>query len=443
MSQESEANTSLSGFGKWQGEGLSGPGLDQFVQEQVAEIKALWVEETQKDQSSLLGVQSYRKVVDKAGYYATHVTKTCLQMVQSGTQQEQELGGNILFCHYLHSVFAAIDLLKTRYPGMVDEEDLFTHGLIAVDERIHPSDSPRIYPLTTQIHQAVCNRGGQLIAEQYDFSIQEGGIDILPLLSMSQFMESEWAEKGTLPAVQELATIFDLSDETAEQFIERWKLGNEKYPVASSEVKACDLEEGYFTLLCQNVGDDYDLLADVENKMLREELESKLDDLTARERRVIELRFGLVGKGKTLEEVGKEFGCNRERIRQIESKALKRLRHRSRYINLKDYFGETCEEVIDDQILLNGAVNAVYQKDWERAQANLAKVLEGILKAEMKRNREGKPWTKSERDFLNKYIRGEEVVITDFKEINLASVSRVLDDPLIREIKRISSQIGY
>ena len=72
--------------------------------------------------------------------------------------------------------------------------------------------------------------------------------------------------------------------------------------------------------------------------LLQEQLASVLHDLSAREQKVIELRFGLTdGRPRTLEEVGQEFGVTRERIRQIESKTLLKLRHPSRAAKLRDY----------------------------------------------------------------------------------------------------------
>ena len=72
--------------------------------------------------------------------------------------------------------------------------------------------------------------------------------------------------------------------------------------------------------------------------MLREELNNALSSLTSREREVVTLRFGLEdGRARTLEEVGREFNVTRERIRQIEAKALRKLRHPSRSKRLKDF----------------------------------------------------------------------------------------------------------
>ncbi len=75
-------------------------------------------------------------------------------------------------------------------------------------------------------------------------------------------------------------------------------------------------------------------------QLLKEQLHEILDSLSERERKVLEMRFGLNdGQGRTLEEVGSEFGVTRERIRQIEAKALRKLRHPIRSRKLRDYLG--------------------------------------------------------------------------------------------------------
>jgi len=75
--------------------------------------------------------------------------------------------------------------------------------------------------------------------------------------------------------------------------------------------------------------------------LLREQLSEVLETLTEREQKVLRLRFGLDdGHARTLEEVGKEFNVTRERIRQIEAKALRKLRHPSRSRKLKDYLDQ-------------------------------------------------------------------------------------------------------
>jgi len=77
------------------------------------------------------------------------------------------------------------------------------------------------------------------------------------------------------------------------------------------------------------------------NEILKEQIKEVLKTLQKREQEVLELRFGLLdGTCYTLEEVGKRFNVTRERIRQIEAKALRKLRHPSRAKKLKDFLGE-------------------------------------------------------------------------------------------------------
>ena len=76
----------------------------------------------------------------------------------------------------------------------------------------------------------------------------------------------------------------------------------------------------------------------VSDQLLKEQVGDVLDSISQRERRVLQLRFGLEdGRSRTLEEVGREFGVTRERIRQIEAKALRKLRHPTRSKKLRDF----------------------------------------------------------------------------------------------------------
>jgi RNA polymerase primary sigma factor len=137
---------------------------------------------------------------------------------------------------------------------------------------------------------------------------------------------------GREPADEELAAELDLA---AERVREIRKAALEpvslEIPVGSED----DSHLGDF------VPDESSLSpADVATRqMLKEQMDDVLDSLTVRERRVLQLRFGLEdGRQRTLEEVGREFGVTRERIRQIEAKALRKLRHPTRSRKLRDYF---------------------------------------------------------------------------------------------------------
>lgn len=138
-------------------------------------------------------------------------------------------------------------------------------------------------------------------------------------------------ELGREPSVEELAKRLDLAPARVADILK-----NAQDPV-SLESPIGEEEDSHLG----------DFLADssvtvpmeaATNSMLKEQLEEVLDTLTSREQQVICLRFGLYdGQARTLEEVGKDFNVTRERIRQIEAKALRKLRHPSRSCKLRDF----------------------------------------------------------------------------------------------------------
>ncbi len=136
---------------------------------------------------------------------------------------------------------------------------------------------------------------------------------------------------GREPTVEELAVELELA---AEKVRDIMKISQEPVSLEMPIGEEDDSHLGDF------IPDDKALApADAaSHQMLREQVDDVLAGLGERERRVLELRFGLdTGRSRTLEEVGKEFGVTRERIRQIEAKALRKLRHPSRSKKLKDY----------------------------------------------------------------------------------------------------------
>ncbi|MBA4421207.1 MAG: RNA polymerase subunit sigma-70 [Anaerolinea sp.] len=125
----------------------------------------------------------------------------------------------------------------------------------------------------------------------------------------------------------------------------RWMLSAAKVQkILQSAEEPVSLERPVGDEESSQLGDfieDYDALEPMDaaaREMLREQVQSALAVLSERERQVLELRFGLTdGKDHTLEEVSRYFNVTRERIRQIEAKALRKLRHPTRSKNLKDY----------------------------------------------------------------------------------------------------------
>jgi RNA polymerase primary sigma factor len=132
---------------------------------------------------------------------------------------------------------------------------------------------------------------------------------------------------------------------TAEEIAEQMELTPEKVrEIQKISQEPVSLETPVGEEEDSNLGDfieDADAVVPIDAAsfiLLQEQLESVLHTLSEREKKVIELRFGLLdGHPRTLEEVGREFGVTRERIRQIESKTLSKLRHPSRSQKLRDY----------------------------------------------------------------------------------------------------------
>lgn len=138
-------------------------------------------------------------------------------------------------------------------------------------------------------------------------------------------------EYGREPTPEEVAKEMDFTPEKVREIL---KIAQEPVSLETPIGEEDDSHLGDFI-------EDHDALAPSEAaayELLKEQLEDVLDTLTDREENVLRLRFGLDdGRTRTLEEVGKVFGVTRERIRQIEAKALRKLRHPSRSKRLKDF----------------------------------------------------------------------------------------------------------
>jgi RNA polymerase primary sigma factor len=136
---------------------------------------------------------------------------------------------------------------------------------------------------------------------------------------------------GREPTPAEIGEQMEIS---ADRVREIMKLGHDPLPLEMPIGEEGDSNLGDFI-------EDQSAVAPADaasHQLLREQMEDVLQSLTPRERRVLQLRFGLHdGRQRTLEEVGREFGVTRERIRQIEAKALRKMRHPSRSKKLRDY----------------------------------------------------------------------------------------------------------
>ncbi len=141
-------------------------------------------------------------------------------------------------------------------------------------------------------------------------------------------------ELGREPSPEEIAAKMETTPEKVREII---KISQEPISLESPVGEEDDSNLGDFIPDTDAISpDEY-----ASNELLKDELRNVLETLTDREERVLRLRFGLDdGRMRTLEEVGKEFGVTRERIRQIEARALRKLRHPSRSKKLRDFMDD-------------------------------------------------------------------------------------------------------
>ena len=148
---------------------------------------------------------------------------------------------------------------------------------------------------------------------------------------MSKMQRKLTLELGYEPSVAELAEALDM---TEDKVMEIMQIAREPASLETPIGEEDDSNLGDFVADSNVVTPE----GNVESVMLREHIDALLGDLKERERQVIVLRFGLEdGHPRTLEEVGKEFNVTRERIRQIEAKALRKLRNPVRSKRIRDF----------------------------------------------------------------------------------------------------------
>lgn len=148
---------------------------------------------------------------------------------------------------------------------------------------------------------------------------------------MSKMQRKLTLELGYEPSIKELADHLDMSEEKVQEIMQ---IAREPASLETPIGEEDDSNLGDFVADSNVVSPE----GNVESVMLREHIDTLLGDLKERERQVIMLRFGLEdGHPRTLEEVGKEFNVTRERIRQIEAKALRKLRNPVRSKRIRDF----------------------------------------------------------------------------------------------------------
>ncbi|HEY9122530.1 MAG TPA: sigma-70 family RNA polymerase sigma factor [Brevefilum sp.] len=246
--------------------------------------------------------------------------------------QEEVTDGELARDHLIKANTRLVVSIAKRYMGRgVPFLDLIQEGNLGLMKAVEKYEYQRGFRFSTYATWWIRQTITRSIADQ-GRTIRVPVHMVDRIRHLYRLMHELEQKLGRVPTNEELAAELDISANKVD-----WMMRVSWLPLSLESPINDDEEESELGMFVEDTLTPTPIQT-AYNKMLRERIEAVLDTLPPREARILRLRFGLDnGHTYTLEEVGQKFGLTRERIRQIESKALRRLRHPRRSRQLKEY----------------------------------------------------------------------------------------------------------